>query len=603
MLGGLASLTVAARRKPDAVVAFGLATLALAAAACTGTQPVARAFGSMELEPIRDPSIFLDGQSGPGVIDYSTGGNYGTPQLWWTLDLTTGAVQSYGTSMPPPLAPPMGTSTTTTPPPPSSLYTCTQSYDSGDPPGTSTLEIVDTTTNVETDIHEVLTSSSCPGADGMLTAFVLNADGVIVLETGSYTQLAPVDLTVAVLAVLNWNVGATGTPASVTVLAAQVTSPDQEELDAIDLTTGYYEVTSVVPAVPASVAWATGATPVGSLQSNSLAGSASSVQFLDGHYLYPRSMSDGGTTMFVGPFASGPASELALFEIPPGTPLPMPVQLGVPKRSLVTWTLDGGAGAGGNTIAWDDTDLALAVCPSISNLYLEAVQSADGSKVLFEFPQEFGGYAGSGPLILLALGTPGGTASCQQLVGSGVVTAGFSPDSDFMFWVVQPATGELQPWVAGSDGSGARIIGPGEISQLHFIGYEGAELEMILDGELAWQDLHTTGTLHHVAEQVHGPIDDLSGAWLIMDYQWNATDATGTLALINRDDGQVRPISPSVTQYEVLSESLGADGGFVNPFGNAGVSSESVVVYVVQGRNPSAQDGIWRATITPAELP
>ena len=34
------------------------------------------------------------------------------------------------------------------------------------------------------------------------------------------------------------------------------------------------------------------------------------------HYIYPRTMSDGGTTMFAGPFPSGPASELALFPIP-----------------------------------------------------------------------------------------------------------------------------------------------------------------------------------------------------------------------------------------------------------------------------------------------
>ena len=38
-------------------------------------------------------------------------------------------------------------------------------------------------------------------------------------------------------------------------------------------------------------------------------------------------------------------------------------------------------------------------------------------------------------------------------------------------------------------------------------------------------------------------------------------------------------------------------------FGDAaGVGDQYVVVYVVRGRNPSAQDGIWRATITPADL-
>src|SRR5450631_2486773 len=120
MLGGLVGLTGTARRKsPRSGVAFGLAALALGAAACGGSQPVARAFGSTELEPIRDPTIFLDGESSAGVLQYNTGGNAATPALWWTLDLTTGAVQSYGTTMPP-VSPPVGPSPP--PPPPPSPY-------------------------------------------------------------------------------------------------------------------------------------------------------------------------------------------------------------------------------------------------------------------------------------------------------------------------------------------------------------------------------------------------------------------------------------------------------------------------------------------------
>jgi hypothetical protein len=86
-----------------------------------------------------------------------------------------------------------------------------------------------------------------------------------------------------------------------------------------------------------------------------------------------------------------------------------------------------------------------------------------------------------------------------------------------------------------------------------------------------------------------------------MEYQWSSTDGTGTLAVINRDDGQVRTISPSVAQYTVLSELVGADGGVVSSYHDA-VGTQYVVVYVVRGRNPSPQDGIWRATITAAEL-
>ena len=72
------------------------------------------------------------------------------------------------------------------------------------------------------------------------------------LETGPYTQLTQAELTVAVLAILSWDLDAMGTPTSVTVLAAQVTSPDEDEIDSIDLSTypATFDVTAVVPAVP-----------------------------------------------------------------------------------------------------------------------------------------------------------------------------------------------------------------------------------------------------------------------------------------------------------------------------------------------------------------
>jgi hypothetical protein len=580
-------------------VASALAAIALAAAACGGGQPAARAFGSTELEPTRDSTIVLYGENTPGVIDYSTS----SPAVWWTLDVTTGAVQSYGSS------PPTSPMTTSTPQP----FTCVSVNTAGSLSG-FTLQITDTATNAETDIDGMVSYADCPGADRMLTAFVLNESGGIVLESGPFDQLTEVQLSVGILGVVTWNYGAAsvdgpGPLTSVTVLAAEVVTPDEEEVDTIDLTT--YDVSVVVPAVPASVAWATGATVAGSLQSTSVAGSAGLVDQVDGHYLYPRAMSDGGSTMFAGPFASGAASELALFELPAGTPLPYAYQVGLPpgvivlpNRRVLTWQLDGPAGAASDLVVWNDTDLRVTHCPSVAGALVTGVWSPDQSKVLFGVPEGAYTYNGNGPVDLLTLGGVGGTDSCQQLVGNKVVAEGFSPDGAFLFWVAQPATGTAQLWVAASDGTGARMVGSGEINQTHFIGDGGARLEMILGGELSWLDLHdAAGTLHHVAEQVHGSIYDITGGhWLIMGYQWSSTDGTGTLAVINRDDGQVRPISGSVAQYEVLVDGVSSAGALVSPFGDAGVDTEFVVVYLVRGRNPSPQDGIWRATITPSEL-
>ena len=607
MRGGLLGLTGAARRRPPrAGVAFGLVTIALGALACGGGQPVARGFGSTELEPMRDATVELFGQDGPGILEYSTG----TPSVWWTLDLATGTVQSYG-PMTPPIPSPVGT------PPTPQPYTCNQSY-AGALNGSSTLQIVDTATNAETDVPGVVSYANCPGADGTLTAIAFDASGGLVLESGPFDQLTPAELSVGVLAFVTWG-GYTlgplgpGAPSNVTVLAASVATPDQGEIDTIDLAT--FDVTVEVPAVPASVAWATGATPAGSLQSTTVAGSALFIDPLDGHYIYPRKMSDGGSAMFAGPFASGPASELALFELPAGTLLPAASEVGpapgtlqAPKRALLAWQLDGGGGAASELVVWDDTDLLMLTCPSVPGASLDGFWSPDQSKALFAVPQAPSGSGASGSvgglLDLLSLGAPGGTPSCQRLAASDVVVAAFSPDGDFVFWLEQPPTGDAQLFTAASDGSGAQLVGKGEIEEPHFIGGGGATLELSLGGELDWMDLHDPKeTLHHVAEQVHGPIYDVAGGpWLIMDYEWSTTDGTGTLALINRDDGQVRLISPAVTQDEVLQEELGADGGFVDPFGDAGVSGELVVVYVVRGRNPSPQDGIWRATVTPSEL-
>ena len=106
-----------------------------------------------------------------------------------------------------------------------------------------------------------------------------------------------------------------------TVHVASPSAPDELGVYTIDL--GSYAMTEDVPAAPASVA-GPGATPAGSLQSTAVAVSSEPVLQLGDYYVYPRLMSDGGLTVFAGPFSSGAASELALFQIPPGTLAPAP---------------------------------------------------------------------------------------------------------------------------------------------------------------------------------------------------------------------------------------------------------------------------------------
>ena len=171
-----------------------------------------------------------------------------------------------------------------------------------------------------------------------------------------------------------------------------------------------------------------------------------------------------------------------------------------------------------------------------------------------------------------------------------------------MFWLIQPTTGETQLWVAAGDGSGAHMIGAGVLQNVHFVVPGEAQLELILNGDLVWLDLHdSTVQLHYIAEQVFEEIYDLGvGGWLITGYDYSTQAATATVGLVNRNTGEKRPISPDVSQFLVLTDRPGADGGLLPD--SSSDPGALTVVYVVHGRNPSPQDGIWSATITTADL-
>jgi len=598
MTGGSQGLWSFPRRRLRRAIASGVFACALGASACGGGQPAVRGFGSSEIVPIRDSTLVLEGKNGPGVIVYGTGGpGGGVPKsaTYWTLNLSTGAVQSYGSEYPPPPS--------SSPPPPP--YTCSVEFIGL--PTTLTLQIIDNSTGLETDIPNVLSYAQCPGVDGTLTAFILQPNGTV-LSTGPYTQLEPVPLSLQVSDVEWWTIDpTTSAPVTVTVQAASSSTPGNLGVYAIDLSS--YAITEDIPAVPTSVDWATGAMPAGSLQSTVVTNPVLSV---GDHYLYPRMMSDAGMTMFAGPFSSGAASELALFQIPPGTSSPMPQGVISSASSagyfqasapMISWQLNGAAGAASDLMVWDEANRQVIACPSSPEAHMAGVRSSDGTRVLFVTPQGCCQYLGAGPLSLATLANGAKDAdSCTLLVASNVVTAAFSPDGSAMFWLVQPTTGETQLWVAAGDGGGAHMIGTGLMQNVHFVVPGEAQLEMILDGDLVWFDLHdSTVHLHYIAEKVFEEIYDIGvGGWLITGYDYSTQDTTATVGLVNRNTGERRPISSDASQFIVLSGPTDADGGLFPDSSSS--PAVLTVVYVVRGRNPSPQDGIWSAKITMADL-
>ena len=270
---------------------------------------------------------------------------------------------------------------------------------------------------------------------------------------------------------------------------------------------------------------------------------------------------------------------------------------------MISWQLNGAAGAASSLMVWDDANRQVIACPSAPQANLTGVPSPDGSRIMFVTPQSCCQYVGSGPLSLLTLGNGQGNGrSCTLLAASNVVTAAFSPDGSAMFWLIQPTTGDTQMWVASGDGSGAHMIGTGLMQNVHFVVTGEAQLELILNGDLVWLDLHdSTVQLHYIAEQVFEEIYDIGvGGWLITGYNYSTQAATATVGLVNRNTGEKRPISPDASQFLVLAARVDSDGGlFSDSSSSAGVLN---VVYVVRGRNPSPQDGIWSATITTADL-
>jgi hypothetical protein len=597
MTGGSLGLWSFPRCRSWRAVASGVFACALGATGCGGGHPAARGFGSTEIQPIRDSTLVLEGEGGPGLIIYGTGGPGGLVPAsanYWTLDLASGAVQDYGSQYPP---------FPSSSPPPPSPYTCASNVPGvGD---TVTLQIVDQSTGAGADI-DVLSYAQCPGADGNLVAVVPGPSGYQ-LSMGPFTQLVPVQLALQIDAVDWWAFDPdTGAPTALTVQAELPSAPDEIGVYTVDL--GSYAITQDIPAVPASVGWATGATPGGSLQSTAVS-LAEPVRIGD-HYLYARAMSDGGFTTFAGPFSSGAPTDLALFQLPPeGTPDGPHGVSHTPSVDgsyqhfppLAIWQLSKGVGADNEVLVWDDANQQVIHCPFAPTVQLAGVRSSDGSKVLFVTPQSCCQYQGSGPLSLLTLGTGQGNASCTLVAASNVVTAAFSPDGSAMFWLVQPAQGDTQLWVAAGDGSGARMIGAGLMQNVHFVVPGQAQLELILNGDLVWLDLHdSTVQLHYIAEQVFEEIYDIGvGGWLITGYEYSTQAGTATVGLVNRNTGEKRSISPDVSQFMVLDGRTGADGDLFPDSSTAGVLT---VVYVVRGRNPSPQDGIWAATIATADL-
>jgi hypothetical protein len=588
--------------------------LAASLVGCGGGHPATRGFDSREVLPLRDSTLNLwtfSEKSGDPLVIYSTVPEGTTALNYWSLDVTTGSVENFGTAQPASLTAVNGP------------YACSlQSSPAGGP---QVLDIYDLRTGAQTDVDQVLSYAACPRSDGVLTVFRADpTTGSPQLWQGPFAQLQQVTLNRVVQSVGQWLFDASGTPSGVLVAAQEPPDPQAFGLYTLDL--GTITFTEDVPATPASADWAGGAMPAGSLQSATLAtGAAQAIRAIGDHFVYTRTMSDGGTTMFVGPFSDGPTSELALFQVDPKAVSSSTIGFYSTSTSdapvgsagsptLAAWSPSSAGTANTALMVWDDTARTVLACPSSAGATPTGVISPDGSRVLFsDFPSSNGSGTAAVTLLSLAASADGGD-SCLTLATAGGTGAGFSADAQAVFWTIASALVDSVLWAAAADGSNPRMIGSGAISLIYAIaptdalaGSDGSgseRLEFYLDSDFVWVDLRDNPiVLHDVVQQVFEGYYDLGNSRLLIGYDFSTQDGTGTLGLVDRDTGAARPISPSVADFRAAYVKAPADGGATDAApADAGNQAAYDVVYVVRGRNPSPQDGIWVARLNAADL-
>jgi hypothetical protein len=244
---------------------------------------------------------------------------------------------------------------------------------------------------------------------------------------------------------------------------------------------------------------------------------------------------------------------------------------------------------------WRDAIRRLATCPWSSAREAISIGDPFDENALVLSPRPTPVVPEGFPL-LLVVPTLDGDAACKILATASVGWADFSPDGTALAWLVDP--GDLNKstlWRADRDGSGPRSIGTGLIGNPRFVG--DSQLEFINNGDLVWVDVNdASASTHFVTEQVFGSAIDL-GRWAVTGHDYSDQDSSGPLALVNRDTGETRPISPAVAMY--TTPDVRQRGTTFGVFTENG--SPVRIVYLVRGRNPSSQDGIWVATITPQD--
>ena len=588
------------------------AALAIAAGAggCDEGGAPTRGFHSRQLVSTRDPTLSLvsfgskivtaetdDGPrsfygTDPDVAYYLTGDE--PARTYWKVNLTSGEVTELGERIP----------SSTEPPPPAERFDCRSE---GNASGVSTLFVIDSTTGQDiAAIDRLIGAFTCPRYPDRYMAVVrLDENDVGRLWTGPFDQLVRAELDLAIDAELssNWYGEPDPTKWRMTVLATAGPAPAGRgiyEIDLAQLTTA-----EVISPAMTDVTWAPGATQSGALRSDGLA--RANVEILPAggasrSYVYRRLMNDGSEVMFAGPLApstSPPSRELALFPIAGKTASVFLVNQNYPRLGgVVTWHQMGATASDPDLLVnWDTANQRIISCPfapgALPRLYsadgtpMAGVVSPDRSRYVFaDFgslrpTEDIGGY---GPLVELL---SAGAGSCALLASKDVRDVVLADEA--LAWIEAPQDyGTETLWLARAPGDAPRALGSMTFLEApQFIAPN--LLQVQLGTDVAWLDVRDDPVnLHYVAEGVFGR-PTAGPRWLVIGYELSSQDGTGTLGVVDWQNGDKHPISPSVLDFIVSSSRSST-----RPLN---------IVYRVRGRSTSPQDGLWAATIDVGDLP
>jgi hypothetical protein len=433
-----------------------------------------------------------------------------------------------------------------------------------------TLTITDKQSGAKTRLEGIVWMPCPKTADEPLTVWRSEGPDEVTVWTGPYDRLVRVDLPLTIP-----SFGYSMEDAFY-VLAAPKTDPDA--VGFYSLAAGTLAVTEILPARAASAAVAEGGMVEGSLASARL---AKPVPWPTGpgRFVYARELEGGRQITFVGPFEDGPR-ELAVMAVDLDT---YGDHVEFLEGGPATWIDQ--APAGGRLRVWDDNGRRLVSCPWLDRGTVIGWASADRRRVLVGGAP--GGDRRMTALLLVSLdaATP---EACQTLASEKVKSAGMSPSGARISWIGVASDLEWGLWLADGDGTNVSLAGTSPLmDDARFV--SETRLSLFLRESLVWLDPRLAKPpLHYVADKTFGVPIDLEGQNVITGYDLNAQDGNGRLGLVDRDTGSKRLVSPSVSSYLWL---------LAHPPGDA---ESWWLAYVVRGRNPSSQDGLWMATI-PAE--